>query len=199
MIRMSNEIKAGLVVLMGILIGVFFFAKTASFKQATYDLTTYFVYAGDLKPNAIVKLSGIEVGRLKDIKFIYDKDNTKVECLLEIDANAKVRKDSLAYIGTAGFVGDAFIGITPGESPVFAENGTVIASEDPVQTRLLMKKIENISENLDGILTEIKSVVTDNRPAMDAIITNMEATTENFKEFSTDVKKHPWKLLFKGE
>jgi phospholipid/cholesterol/gamma-HCH transport system substrate-binding protein len=199
MMRMSNEIKAGLVVLMGILIGVFFFGKTATFKQSTYDLKTSFVYAGDLKPNAIVKLSGIEVGRVKDIKFVYDKSSTKVECLMEISSDAKVRKDSIAYIGTAGFVGDAFVGLTPGQSPVFAEHGSVIASEDPIQMRLLMKKADSIANNLDGILTEVRSVVTDNRPAMDAIVTNLEFTTENFKEFSEDVKKHPWKLLFKGE
>jgi phospholipid/cholesterol/gamma-HCH transport system substrate-binding protein len=199
MMRISNEIKAGLVVIMAVLIGVFFFAKTASFKHATYDLKVYFTYAGDLKPNAIVKLSGIEVGRLKDIKFIYGKDNTKVECLLEIDAAAKVRKDSLAYIGTAGFVGDAFVGITPGVSPVFAETGTVIASEDPIEMRLLMQKADSIANNLDVIIAEVRSVVTDNRPAMDAIISNLESTTENFKDFSDDVKKHPWKLLFKGE
>ncbi|MFC1644336.1 MlaD family protein, partial [Candidatus Omnitrophota bacterium] len=101
--RFSNEIKAGLVVVVAIAIGVFFFAKTATFRAKTYDVKTYFRYAGDLKPNAIVKLSGIEVGRVKEINFIYDPA-TKVECVFEINADAKVRSDSIAYIGTAGFV-----------------------------------------------------------------------------------------------
>lgn len=196
--RVSNEIKAGIVVLVALAVGVMFFAKTAAFKTKTYDIVTYFRYAGDLKADAVVKLSGIEVGRLKSIKFVYDPE-TKVECLLEIDAKAKVRADSIAYIGTAGFVGDAFVGITPGVSTDFAKSRSVIDSEDPVQMRLLMKKADAIADNLDKILVDVKGIVSDNKDNVNQIVSNLEATTENFKEFSEDVKKNPWKLLFKGE
>ncbi|MGB2662030.1 MAG: hypothetical protein WBD04_06575, partial [Candidatus Omnitrophota bacterium] len=68
-----------------------------------------------------------------------------------------------------------------------------------VQMRLLMKKADSIAESLDVTLGEIKGLVVDNRKNLDDIILNLEGTTENFKEFSEDVKKHPWKLLFKGE
>lgn len=196
--RFSNEMKAGLVITAAIAVGIFFFAKTATFKQATYELKTYFTYAGDLKVNAVVKLAGIEVGRVKAIKFVYQPD-TKVECILEIDADGKVRSDSIAYIGTAGFVGDAYVGITGGKSGEFVKAGNAIVSEDPVQMRVIMKKAESIADNLDNILAEVKSLVTDNRPEFDNIIGNIESTTENFKEFSDDLKKHPWKLLFKGD
>lgn len=196
--RFSNEIKAGIVVLVAIGFGVFLFARTGNQKTETYDIKTSFVYAGDLKTNAIVKLSGIEVGRVKSIKFAYDT-KTKVECVMEIDAVAKVRKDAIAYIGTAGFVGDAFVGLTPGESAEFLAPGSSVASEDPVQMRLLMKKADDIANNLDNILVQVKSIVTDNRKSIDNVVVNLEGTSQNFKEFSDDIKKHPWKLLFKGE
>lgn len=196
--RFSNEIKAGIVVLIAIGLGAFLFTRTADEKVETYDIKTSFAYAGDLKTNAVVKLSGIEVGRVKSIRFVYDA-KTRVECVLEIDATAKVRKDAIAYIGTAGFVGDAFIGLTPGEAPEFAASGETVASEDPVQMRLLMKKADDIANNLDNILVQVKSIVTDNRKSIDSIVVNLEGTSQNFKEFSDDIKKHPWKLLFKGE
>ncbi|MDD3089091.1 MAG: MlaD family protein [Candidatus Omnitrophica bacterium] len=196
--RISNEIKAGVVVLLAVVIGIFFFYKTAGVKPSTYTVKTRFVYAGDLKPNAIVKLSGIEVGRLLTAEFSYDP-NTAVECVLEIDSRAKLRKDSIAYIGTAGFVGDAFVGITPGVSPEFMEEGGMLDSEDPVQMRILMKKAEEIANSLDGILKDVKSIVADNKGNIDSIVLNLEATSQNLKEFSEDVKKSPWKLLFKGE
>jgi len=122
-----------------------------------------------------------------------------VECTLALNRKAKVREDSIAYIGTAGFVGDAYVGITPGKSEIFLKDGAKMASEDPVQMRLLMKKADNIANNLDTIITDIKSVISDNRQNLDNIVLNLEATTENFKEFSDDVKKHPWKIMFKGE
>ncbi|MCK4851647.1 MAG: MCE family protein [Candidatus Omnitrophica bacterium] len=203
--RLSNEIKTGIVILAAVAVGVIFFARTASFQTGTYPLKTYFRYAGDLKEDAVVKLSGIEAGRVKSIKFMYDPD-TRVECLLLLNRGVRVRKDSIAYIGTAGFVGDAYVGITPGGSPDFLEPRDTVASEDPIQMRELMKKADKIADGLDSTLQEIRSlasnvngVVTDNRQGIDNIVANMESTAQNFKEFSEDVKSHPWKLLFKGE
>jgi len=195
--RVPNEIKAGLVVIMAVGIGVVFFLKTVNLRTETYEIKTSFRFAGDLKPDAVVKLSGIEVGRLKKMSFLY-KPETRVECLLEIDSHAMARADSIAYIGTAGFVGDAYIGLTPGTED-FAKPGSTIASEDPMQIRQLMKKADAIADNLDGVLAEVKSLVTDNHKGINKIVGNLESTTENFKEFSEDVKKHPWKLLFKGD
>ena len=123
-----------------------------------------------------------------------------------MNGGVKVRKDSIAYIGTTGFIGDAYVGITPGRSPEFLEAGETVTAEDPVQMRELMKKAERIADELDATLVEVKSlasnvngVFTDNRRGIDNIVSNLEFTTRNFREFSEDVKKHPWKLLFKGE
>jgi hypothetical protein len=63
--------------------------------------------------------------------------------------------------------------------------------------RLLFKKADQIATNLDSIIADVKDVVSNNKQNMDNIILNLEATTENFKEFSEDVKKNPWKLLFR--
>ncbi|MFH1837179.1 MAG: MlaD family protein [Candidatus Omnitrophota bacterium] len=194
--RVSNEFKAGIVVLTAILIGILFFGKTASFKKETYIIKTSFGYAGDLKPNATVKLSGIEVGRVKEISFVYEPA-TSVECVLEIDIDAKVRKDSVAYISTSGFVGDAYVGVTSGTTDEFVGAGEIIKSEEPMQSRVFMKKADGIADNLDKILAKIKDFIAGNEENLGEIVKNMESATESFKEFSDDIKKHPWKLLIK--
>ncbi len=196
--RISNEIKAGILVLAAVAVGVLFFAKTASFKQETYEIKTAFSFAGNLKNDAIVKLSGVEVGRLTAMAFTYDPE-TKVQCVLDIRSDVKIRKDAVAYIDVAGFVGDAFIGITTGTSPEFVKDGEEIASEEPVQTRLMMKKAEEIEDNLKDVLSRVKGLIVNNRQNLDEIINNIEVITENFEAFSDDIKKHPWKLLFKGK
>jgi len=203
--RLTNELKTGIVIVAAICVMCIFFLKTTTVRTKTYEIKTAFTYGGDLKENATVKLTGIEAGRLKSMKFVYG-DKTQVECVLEIDEDAKVRKDSIAYIGTAGFVGDAFIGITPGTSTEFIESGETIASEDPIQMRLLMKKADKIATNLNSTILQVKDlaknldgVVTDNEKGINHIIANLEDAAENFNEFSADVKSHPWKLMFKGE
>ncbi|MFH1846600.1 MAG: MlaD family protein [Candidatus Omnitrophota bacterium] len=196
--RIPNEIKAGLVIITAIAVGVFFFYKTAKFKSYTYELRTSFRYAGDLKPDALVKLAGIEVGRVKDIVFVYGSD-TVVECVLEIETRAKIRKDSIAYIGTVGFIGDTYIGITGGGAAEFIKPGGTVSSEDPIEMRIFMKKAESIADGLDNALEDMKRIFGNNKESVDNIIGNLEVTTGNFKEFSEDIKRHPWKLMFKEE
>ena len=196
--QFTNEIKAGIVVVIAIIVCVMLFFRTSDIYTSTYDVKTYFRYAGDLQEDAAVKLSGIEVGRLKKIKIVYNPE-TMVECIFEVNSGAKLRTDSIAYIAASGFMGDAYIGLTPGTSSEFLKAGQTVPSEDPVQMRLLMKKADSIAESLDVTLAEVKNLVVENRQHLDNIVLNLEGTTENFKEFSEDVKKHPWKLLFKGE
>ncbi len=205
--KITNEFRTGIVVVAAILVGVFFWTKTAV-KTAgrPYRLKTYFNYAEGIKPDSTVKLSGIEVGRVEKIKFDYTPE-TKVELTLLLDKKAKVHEDSLAFITTSGMVGDAFIGLTPGSADKpFMKEGSIIISEDPIELRKLFKKADSIAENLDKTLVEVKTlaqnltgVVKDNKPRIDNIVVNLESTSVNFKDFSDDIKKHPWKLLMKGK
>lgn len=203
--KITNEFKTGLVVVAAICVGMFFLMKTSNFSSKPYHLKTYFTFADGIKPDTIVKLSGIEVGRVEKIRFEY-QPKTLVELTLALDRDAKVREDSIAFISTSGIVGDTYIGITPGApGKTFIGEGATLASEDPFEMRKLMQKVDGIAENLDKTLAEaralaqnLNSVVKDNRPKIDNIVIKLEAAADNFNEFSDDIKRHPWKLLMKG-
>ncbi|MFH1593535.1 MAG: MlaD family protein [Candidatus Omnitrophota bacterium] len=197
--KFSNEIKTGVVVVLAILVGVFFWVKTSNFQSEVYSLKTYFSHADGIKENAIVALAGIEAGRVSSVDFEYDHDRTRVKLILMIDKKAKIRGDSIAFIGTTGFVGDAYIGLTPGTSGTFLKNDDVVASEDPVEMRQLMKRADGIAKKLDGVLGDVKTIVSDNKSKINGIVANLEDTSANIKEFSEDIKQHPWKLLMKGK
>jgi len=204
--RITNEFKTGLVVVAAIAVAMIFWVKTASFTGKPYRLRTQFNYAEGIKADSIVKLSGIEIGRVENIKFSYSPD-TIVELTLLVNKDAKVHEDSVAFISTSGLVGDAFLGLTPGSADKpFAQEGTILESEDPIEMRKLMKKADAIAENLDKTLVEFKSlaqeingVVKDNKSKINSMMANLEQTSANFKEFSDDIKTHPWKLLSKGK
>lgn len=204
--NMTNEIKTGVVVVAALAAAVIFWVKTTDFSNKPYRLKTYFNYAEGVKADSIVKLSGIEVGRVEKIKFDYTPE-TKVELIMAIDRKAKLHEDSVAFISTSGLIGDAYIGITAGSADKpFLKDGSILISEDPIEMRKLMKKADAIAENLDKTLVEVKKlaegvsgVVSDNRARVDNIAVNLEQTAVNFKEFSEDIKKHPWKLLMKGK
>lgn len=204
--KMTNEFKTGALVAAALVVAVIFWVKTTDFSGKPYHLKTYFNYAEGVRQDSIVKLAGIEVGRVEKINFTYAPE-TKVELVLALDKSAKVREDSTAFISTSGLIGDAYIGLTSGSPDrQFVKDGEVLMSEDPVEMRKLMKKADVIAENLDKTLVEVKKlaegvsgVVTDNKARVDNIVVNLEHTAVNFKEFSEDIKKHPWKLLMKGK
>lgn len=197
--KFANELKTGLMVLMAILVGLFLWLKTVDFRPDVYDLKTYFSHAEGIKESSIVMLAGIEVGTVGGVEFLYNPGETKVKLDLIIDKAAKVRADSIAFIGTTGFIGDAYIGITPGTSPEFLKNNDTIISEDPIEMRKLMKQADEISKNLDAVLGDVKTVVSDNKEKLNNIVASLEETAVNFNEFSKDIKKHPWKLIIKGK
>ena len=202
--KITNEVKTGMVVALAVTTGLIFWIKTTDFNAKPYRLKTTFNYAEGVKQDSIVKLSGIEVGRVEKIRFIYDPD-TKVELVLALNKEARVHEDSIAFIATSGMIGDAYIGLTPGTADKpFVREGSILPSEDPVEMRKLMKRAEAISDNLDKTLIEVKKltenvtgVLGGNKAKIDTIAANLEQTSSNFKEFSEDIKKHPWKLLMK--
>ncbi len=204
--KITNELKTGVIVVLAIIVAIVFWVKTTDFTGKPYRVKTYFNYAEGVKVDSIVKLSGIEVGRVEKIKFEYVPE-TKVELVLALGEKARVREDSVAFISTSGMIGDAYIGITPGSvDKQFAKDGAILTSEDPVEMRKLMKKADTIAENLDKTLDEVRilasgvnDVVKGNKARLDNIVVNLETTAVNFKEFSEDIKQHPWKLLMKGK
>jgi phospholipid/cholesterol/gamma-HCH transport system substrate-binding protein len=205
---LSNEIMTGIMVLVCIGLLLFFLFKTGKIgaRPQAYHIKAVFNTAGGTENNAPVMLAGVEVGEVKAIKLTYDPE-TQVVFTLSIDKRAKVRADSVASINTLGLMGEKYIEISSGSSGApFVEPGSVIRGEDPFQFEKLAKKGEEVAETLDQTLVDIRKLVNnvddmvvDNRKGIDSIIADLEATARNFKEFSEDIKHHPWKLLMKGK
>ena len=76
--KITNEFKTGMLIVAAILAGVIFYVKTTDFTAKPYKLKTTFNYAEGIKADSIVKLAGIDVGRVEKIEFKYVPE-TKVE------------------------------------------------------------------------------------------------------------------------
>jgi len=200
--------KVGILVIVCIAVLIGFLYKTGSFdfKREGYEVKVLFNVVAGVQRNAPVRLAGVEIGQVRDIRLSYGK-GTKVEITLWLQENARLKEDSRAYITALGLMGEKYIEVTPGsEDAPYLEKGGTIIGEDPLEFDALARKGENIAEALEETLANIKAlaensnlVVTDNKEKIDAIFENLEATTQNFKEFSEDVKRNPWKLMSKGK
>ena len=125
----TMEIGTGLFALLGI--GALFFLTTQTtgrndFDAAqTYEVTARFENVGSLKPRAPVSMSGVTIGRVTGIQF--DPVALEAVVTMVIDSRySEIPDDSDASILTAGLLGSQYIGLQPGGSPVYLEEGSEI-------------------------------------------------------------------------
>jgi ABC-type transporter Mla subunit MlaD len=93
---------------------------------------------------------------------------------LWIKEDAKIHLGAQVYIKTMGLIGEKYVGIMDGQEGPFLEPDSLIIGEEPFELEKLLGKSEKIAENL-------------------------ESASTNLDEFSNDVKRNPWKLLFRTE
>jgi len=204
----TNEIKTGIMVIacVGVVFYIMFKIGALKFGETGYNITAAFSYASGIEMNAPVRLAGVSVGEVKDIKIEYSKD-PKVLLTLWLQNGTQLREDSTADINTMGLMGEKYVELSLGtpDLPV-VKPGAVIKGEEPFQMDKLLKKSEAIADNLDKAITDVRAlannvngVVSENKDGIKSIVSNLESTSKNLDELSQDIKAHPWKLLFKGK
>ncbi len=95
---------------------------------------------------------------------------------------------------------------------ISAENGGDIskiltnAAEGSERLPQLMKnaesaaqKFDNAAASLTSLAEHLKGMASENRPEIQEMIKNLDATSANLKSLSDDVRRHPWKLIRKSE
>jgi len=100
------------------------------FGQDTYPLKARFTNLGQLRPNAPVKIGGVNIGTVADIQL----DPVKLDAVvtLAIDSRYKdLPADTSASILTGGLLGESYVGLQPGGDVAPLQPGDEIAFTTP--------------------------------------------------------------------
>ena len=100
------------------------------FGQSTYPLKARFTNLGQLRPNAPVKIGGVNIGTVADIQL----DPVKLDAVvtLAIDSRYKdLPSDTSASILTGGLLGESYVGLQPGGDVEPLKPGEEIAFTTP--------------------------------------------------------------------
>lgn len=137
-------------------IGIFLIGNKESLFVETITIKSYFQSVEGLRKGAPVRLSGLDVGSVRNIKLVEDSTN-RVEVTMDIEKELIrfIRLDSEASIETEGLVGTKILLITPG-SPQYevVSDGSVIPGKTPVN-------ISAIIEQTTGIMAYVKDITKD--------------------------------------
>ncbi|HUD96282.1 MAG TPA: outer membrane lipid asymmetry maintenance protein MlaD [Woeseiaceae bacterium] len=125
----SVELGTGLFVLLGLAALFFLTTQTTGSDNFSasdaFKVSARFENVGSLKNRAPVSMSGVTIGRVTSIAF--DPERLEATVSFVIDSKyAKIPDDSDASILTSGLLGSQYIGLQPGGSDTYLEEGSEI-------------------------------------------------------------------------
>jgi phospholipid/cholesterol/gamma-HCH transport system substrate-binding protein len=193
-----SEVKSGILVIACFVLLVFLTFKVSDFRglAQTQEYKIHFNFIAGLEKNAPVHFAGFSVGTIKSIA-IHD-GNPAVEVIVQVDKSTPVRRDSQAFVETLGLLGEKFILLTPGSpSAPRLEPGGVLRGIDPLPLHRLTNQIDELSRNLVPLTGKANKILEGHEKDFEAILVNLNEASQNLKEMTRDLKRHPWKLLRK--
>jgi len=167
-LKISREIKTGIIVLGGILLFILGFSYLKSTPLFDNSKTFYAVYnhVGGLQSGTQVTINGFSVGKVNDIRFNDASGNLLVT--FSVDNSFSFSKNSNAELYDTGIIGGKGIQIKPVfDGSVMAKSGDTLPAStrpgltDVVQQRLapLQLKVEGAVSNADSLLMNVNDIL----------------------------------------
>lgn len=180
---MKRELKigiflAGTFLILGLLI---FIAGDFSqwFRKGGYELDARFPSATGLEKQASVRLAGVKIGYVKDIRLV----NRKAQVVMSIYPRYEVPKGSKAALSSYGMIGEKYIEITPSDSPESLGAGGEIETVAAVSFDQLGAMALSIGEDIKSLSKSL------NEMTGEASRTDLRETLRNLNAFSGDLKR----------
>lgn len=159
--------KLGIFVFLGtvlLVVAIFLIGSKDSLFTDSIYVKTYFDNVEGLRTGAAVRLNGLTVGSVSDVRLM-EINRYKVEVTMRIDKDVKefIRLDSEAGIETEGIIGSKIISITPGsKASATISDGGVIMSQEAVnmsqiisETQSIMGYVKDLTSNLSEVLVKV--------------------------------------------
>jgi len=155
-----SELRVGILVIVSfalLAVTILYIGRQQGIFTETYLLKTYMERINGLQTGAPVWLTGVGVGSVKEIRFSEDVERKDIDVTLEIDkaVQGRIRKDSVARIGTLGLLGDKYVSISQGSivEPVIPEGG-ILQAASPVDFEEL---ITDASRAIDDLVITLEN------------------------------------------
>jgi phospholipid/cholesterol/gamma-HCH transport system substrate-binding protein len=200
------EFKVGLLIVVSSLILAGFIFVLGNFSlRSGFTVQVDFNYVGSLQPGAPVKVSGIKVGKVKDVEFLGGHLDPKINKRVQVRVTAwiedrvrdSIRKDAEYFINTAGVLGEQYLEIVPGrdwEAPPIAAD-TIVHDDhfvhDPPRTDLVVARLYEVLEGVSHVLR-------DDRDAIKNLLTNGASAVAEVNKLLTDNRKQLSDLIGNG-
>ena len=154
--KLSRELKTGIIVIGGILLFIMGFSYLKSTPLFDNSKTLYAVYpnVGGLQSGTVVSINGFGVGKVNDIQFMDTEGNLVVT--FTVSSDFQFSKNSTVELYDTGIIGGKGLQIMP----VF-DGGRTIQSGDTLSTDTRPGLTELAQQKLTPLFRKFESAVTD--------------------------------------
>jgi phospholipid/cholesterol/gamma-HCH transport system substrate-binding protein len=125
-----ETIIGGFVLLAAIGFVVYAFTASTVGKVDGYELTAVFGRADGVSPGTEVRMSGIKVGSVLDIRL--DPETYEAIMRFNIRQSVKIPATSSVKVLADGLLGDSYLSIEPGGGDPLEPGATIYNTQDPV-------------------------------------------------------------------
>ena len=109
------------------------------FSQNRYAVHGFFSSATGLKTGARVEIAGVEVGTVSKISI--EKERLVAKVAFTIENTIELSEDSIVSVKTSGIIGEKYLDILPGGSPIVLEEGDELTNtESSLDIESLVRK-----------------------------------------------------------
>jgi phospholipid/cholesterol/gamma-HCH transport system substrate-binding protein len=190
-LKNKNEIKTGILVVIGIGLFVFGFSYLKSNDIFVGDRTFYAVYddVEGVVNGTPVTVNGFPVGSIQNISF-FKNNNLLVK--FRVENNISFSINSIAQIYETGLIGGKALAIIPANdnSRVAVSKDTLKSSVAPGLTELVNDKLTPLQENIESMILSANEVLRKVSLIFDdSTRTNLKTSVSDFTETISDLKE----------
>lgn len=159
------ELRVGLFVLAAVFIlGVALVWITGGGNlSAKYTLKTYLPEVQGVAPGAPVRLDGVEIGNVDNIRLNPSPSDPSqnIELILRVSKKFQdnIRSDSTAQLITEGLLGNRYVSIKRGFSGQKIPNGGVVPGSSEQSMKDIVQRGAEVAQNLDVLSKQLGEIV----------------------------------------
>jgi len=150
----SREVRIGLFLLVAFLIVIALFellGRETLFTRSV-EYRTSFKSIPTLKLGDPVRLAGVDVGTVRDIRII----GARVEVVLRLKAGTPVKTDSVATIKLTSLLGTYFVDLTFGSPAAqLAPPGSLLVSSEPPDINTLVARLNDAAGDIQTLARQL--------------------------------------------
>jgi phospholipid/cholesterol/gamma-HCH transport system substrate-binding protein len=151
---MSREVRVGLFLVVAFLILIALFellGKETLFARMVEYKTSFKAIPG-LKVGDPVRLAGVDVGTVRDIRVI----GSRVEVTFRVKPGTPVKTDSVATIKLTSLLGTNFVDISFGSPAAqVAPAGSLLASSEPPDFNTLLVRLNDAAGDIQSLVKQV--------------------------------------------